>query len=149
MNNLNCVAPADSVMSNHGCIVFDRPAGHQALAELLRPEPLPNGAEPEERMIICGLSWERYLSLDRVRVTTGPVRASAWRMAVESSAQWSFWSLAESASASSICSSKSWHTRHKLNQETSRAMNGCLRDLTSASRTSANRPAVRPRSWTQ
>jgi len=37
----------------------------QALAELLRPEPLPNGAEPEERMIVCGLSWERYLSLDR------------------------------------------------------------------------------------
>jgi Uma2 family endonuclease len=35
------------------------------LAELLRPEPLPNGAEPEERIILCGLSWERYLALDK------------------------------------------------------------------------------------
>ena len=34
-------------------------------AELLRPEPLPDGADPEERMIICGLSWQRYLDLDK------------------------------------------------------------------------------------
>lgn len=37
----------------------------QVLAELLRPELLPDGTEPEERMIICGLSWERYLGLDK------------------------------------------------------------------------------------
>lgn len=37
----------------------------QVLAELLRPDPLPDGTEPEERMIICGLSWERYLALDK------------------------------------------------------------------------------------
>lgn len=35
------------------------------LAELLRPEPLPDGTEPEERLIICGLSWQRYLELDK------------------------------------------------------------------------------------
>ena len=32
-------------------------------AELLRPEPLPNGTDPEERMILCGVSWQRYLDL--------------------------------------------------------------------------------------
>jgi Uma2 family endonuclease len=42
--------------------------GHEetgVIAELLRPEPLPNGAEPEERMILCGISWTRYLALDK------------------------------------------------------------------------------------
>ena len=34
-------------------------------AELLRPEPLPDGTDPEERIIICGLSWQRYLDLDK------------------------------------------------------------------------------------
>jgi Uma2 family endonuclease len=32
---------------------------------LLRPEPLPNGTDPEARVIICGLSWQRYLDLDK------------------------------------------------------------------------------------
>jgi Uma2 family endonuclease len=36
-----------------------------AVAELLRPELLPDGTEPEERIILCGLSWERYLALDK------------------------------------------------------------------------------------
>src|SRR6059036_3833118 len=31
--------------------------------DLLRPEPLPDGTNPEERLIICGLSWQRYLDL--------------------------------------------------------------------------------------
>ncbi len=35
------------------------------LAELLRPEPLPDGTRPEERLILCGISWQRYLDLDR------------------------------------------------------------------------------------
>lgn len=34
-------------------------------AELLRPETLPDGTDPEERLILCGLSWQRYLDLDR------------------------------------------------------------------------------------
>lgn len=34
-------------------------------AELLRPESLPNGADPEERLILCGVSWQRYLDLDK------------------------------------------------------------------------------------
>jgi Uma2 family endonuclease len=37
----------------------------QQFAELLRPEPLPDGADPEERLIVCGLSWQRYLDLDQ------------------------------------------------------------------------------------
>jgi Uma2 family endonuclease len=35
------------------------------LAALLRPERLPDGTEPEERLILCGLSWQRYLALDK------------------------------------------------------------------------------------
>ncbi|MCI0539888.1 MAG: Uma2 family endonuclease, partial [Verrucomicrobiales bacterium] len=37
----------------------------QEVAELLRPEPLPDGTGPEERLILCGLSWQRYLDLDK------------------------------------------------------------------------------------
>jgi Uma2 family endonuclease len=40
-------------------------ASSPELAELLRPERLPNGTEPEERIILCGLSWQRYLALDK------------------------------------------------------------------------------------
>lgn len=36
----------------------------RALAPLLRPEPTVDGFEPEERLVICGVSWERYLALD-------------------------------------------------------------------------------------
>jgi len=35
-----------------------------ALMEL-RPEPLSNGTEPEERIIFCGISWNRYLAFDK------------------------------------------------------------------------------------
>lgn len=34
-------------------------------AELLRPDLLCDGHEPEERLILCGFSWERYLALDQ------------------------------------------------------------------------------------
>ena len=37
----------------------------RAFAELLRPEPTADGFESEERMVICGVSWERYLALDK------------------------------------------------------------------------------------
>jgi len=67
-------------------------------------------------------------------------------MALESKAACSWRSSTEGVAASSSCSSKSWQTRQKLNQETTRATKGCRRDLTSASSTSANRPAVRQRS---
>ena len=33
--------------------------------ELLRPEPLADGSEPEERIVVCGRSWSRYLALDK------------------------------------------------------------------------------------
>jgi hypothetical protein len=33
----------------------------RAFAELLRPEPTADGFESEERLVICGVSWERYL----------------------------------------------------------------------------------------
>lgn len=38
---------------------------NDAFAALLRPEPLPDGTDPEERIILCGLSWQRYLDLDK------------------------------------------------------------------------------------
>ncbi|MBI4663632.1 MAG: Uma2 family endonuclease [Verrucomicrobia bacterium] len=37
----------------------------RAFAHLLRPDPLPDGTEPEERLILCGVSWKRYLALDK------------------------------------------------------------------------------------
>jgi Uma2 family endonuclease len=37
----------------------------EEFAELLRPERLPDGTEPEERMVLCGVSWQRYLDLDK------------------------------------------------------------------------------------
>jgi Uma2 family endonuclease len=37
----------------------------RAFAEMLRPESLADGTEPEERLIVCGISWERYLALDQ------------------------------------------------------------------------------------
>ena len=39
--------------------------GQATAEELLRPEPLPGGGEPEERVVFCGLSWERYLAFDK------------------------------------------------------------------------------------
>jgi Uma2 family endonuclease len=35
----------------------------RAFVEPLRPEPTAEGFEPEERLVICGVSWERYLAL--------------------------------------------------------------------------------------
>jgi Uma2 family endonuclease len=35
------------------------------LDELLRPEPLADGFEPEERLVLGGVSWGRYLALDK------------------------------------------------------------------------------------
>ena len=37
----------------------------RAFAQLLRPEPTADGFESEERLVICGVSWERYLALDK------------------------------------------------------------------------------------
>jgi len=33
--------------------------------DLLRPEPLVGGAQPEERVVVCGISWNRYLAFDK------------------------------------------------------------------------------------
>jgi hypothetical protein len=34
-------------------------------AELLRPDHFEDGNVPEERVVHCGISWERYLALDK------------------------------------------------------------------------------------
>ncbi len=39
--------------------------GQSALDELLRPEPLDQGVEPEQRVVFCGISWDRYLTFDK------------------------------------------------------------------------------------
>ncbi len=43
-------------------------ASSPEVAELLRPERLPNGTEPEERIILCGLSWQRYPALNKLEL---------------------------------------------------------------------------------
>jgi Uma2 family endonuclease len=35
------------------------------LPEVLRPAPLPDGKEPEQRVIFCGVSWKAYLRFDK------------------------------------------------------------------------------------
>jgi Uma2 family endonuclease len=37
----------------------------QAVRELLRPDRLPNGEDPEVRFTLGGVSWQRYLEIDR------------------------------------------------------------------------------------
>lgn len=36
-----------------------------AFADLARPESLADGVEPESRVIVSGLGWQRYLALDK------------------------------------------------------------------------------------
>ncbi len=36
-----------------------------AVEELLRPEPLADGTEPEERVVYSGISWKSYLAFDK------------------------------------------------------------------------------------
>jgi Uma2 family endonuclease len=36
------------------------------LDDLLRPARLPNGTEPEQRIIVCGVSWRDYLKFDKL-----------------------------------------------------------------------------------
>ena len=38
---------------------------HRAFVKLLQPERLADGTEPEKRVILCGVSWPRYLALDK------------------------------------------------------------------------------------
>src|SRR5260370_29346807 len=45
--------------------VLTHPGGEAALEDLLRPEPLAPGALPEQRVVICGIAWKRYLALDK------------------------------------------------------------------------------------
>jgi Uma2 family endonuclease len=45
--------------------VLPRPGEQAALEELLRPEPLADGTEPEQRVVFCAISWNRYLALDQ------------------------------------------------------------------------------------
>jgi len=47
----------------------------RAFAELLRRSRPQMGSSPEERLVICGISWERYLALDKRSATIGPARA--------------------------------------------------------------------------
>src|SRR5689334_19812974 len=37
----------------------------KAIDELLRPERLEDGSEPEQRVIYCGISWDHYLAFDK------------------------------------------------------------------------------------
>lgn len=42
--------------------------GHEenrTFVRLLQPEPLADGTEPEKRVILCSVSWPRYLALDK------------------------------------------------------------------------------------
>jgi hypothetical protein len=44
---------------------FVSPDHAETFAELLQPDLLIDGAEPERRVVYSGISWERYLSIDK------------------------------------------------------------------------------------
>src|SRR5438067_13645037 len=46
-----------------GALVMDE--NGQSSVEQLRPAPLALGAEPEQRVVFCGISWEQYLDFDK------------------------------------------------------------------------------------
>ena len=41
------------------------PRDRSATGELLQPESSVNGAQPEQRVVFCGISWKRYLAFDK------------------------------------------------------------------------------------
>ena len=45
--------------------VLTLPSPESSADELLRPEPLADGTEPEQRIVYCPVSWERYLAFDK------------------------------------------------------------------------------------
>jgi len=45
--------------------VLSHPGEETALDELLRPEPLADGTEPEQRVVYCAIPWNRYLAFDQ------------------------------------------------------------------------------------
>jgi Uma2 family endonuclease len=45
--------------------VLTHETGWSALDELLQPEASAHGAGPEQRVVFCGISWDRYLSFDK------------------------------------------------------------------------------------
>jgi Uma2 family endonuclease len=46
--------------------VLTRPGEETGLDELLRPEPLADGTQPEQRVVYCPISWNRYLAFDKI-----------------------------------------------------------------------------------
>ena len=45
--------------------VLTYPGAEAALEDLLWPQAEPGGADPEQRLVVCGISWERYLTFDK------------------------------------------------------------------------------------
>ncbi|PWU18457.1 MAG: hypothetical protein C5B50_09040 [Verrucomicrobia bacterium] len=45
--------------------VLTTSAGQAALDELLQPDPRDGNGDREERVVVCGISWERYLAFDK------------------------------------------------------------------------------------
>src|SRR5438445_2336584 len=45
--------------------VFAHESDLVALDQLLRPDPLTDGTEPEQRIVFSGISWDRFLAIDK------------------------------------------------------------------------------------
>ena len=52
--------------------LFIDPRQRAELVEVMHPEPLAGGIEPEERLVYGGLGWKGYLALDKVLGDDGP-----------------------------------------------------------------------------
>ncbi len=47
-------------------LLSEKRPGKQTIASYLRPRRDRDGAEPEERVVFCGVSWDDYLAVDEV-----------------------------------------------------------------------------------
>src|SRR5947208_1442975 len=45
--------------------LLTRESDDAALDQLLQPDPLAHGYKPEQRVVFCGISWNRYLAFDK------------------------------------------------------------------------------------
>jgi Uma2 family endonuclease len=58
-------SPFDIVRTMVASLLTEKGDKQSGFTELPRPDRLPDGSEPEERLVVCGISWKRYLAYDK------------------------------------------------------------------------------------
>ncbi len=64
--NSCCLAVGHPLLYSHLMVATVLTDEHErSTTYVLRPEPLPDGAECEQRVVFCGISWKNYLAFDQ------------------------------------------------------------------------------------